>query len=62
MSNNSSNSTAGSIGFTGVLTIVFVVLKLCGVIHWSWLWVLAPLWIPIVIALLILLIVIICVR
>lgn len=62
MSNNSSNSTAGGIGFTGVLTIVFVVLKLCGVIHWSWLWVLAPLWIPIVIALLILLIVIICVR
>lgn len=46
MSNNSSNSTAGGIGFTGVLTIVFVVLKLCGVIHWSWLWVLAPLWIP----------------
>ena len=62
MSNNSSNSTAGGIGFTGVLTIVFVVLKLCGVIHWSWLWVLAPLWIPIVMALLILLIVIICVR
>ena len=62
MSNNSSNSTAGGIGFTGVLTIVFVVLKLCGVIHWSWLWVLAPLWIPIVITLLILLIVIICVR
>lgn len=62
MSNNSSNSTAGGIEFAGVLTIVFVVLKLCGVIHWSWLWVLAPLWIPIVIALLILLIVIICVR
>lgn len=59
MSNNSSNSTAGGIGFTGVLTIVFVVLKLCGVIHWSWLWVLAPLWMPIVIVLFILLIIII---
>lgn len=46
MSNNSSNGTAGGIGLTGVLTIAFVVLKLCGVIHWSWLWVLAPLWIP----------------
>ena len=28
-----------------VLTIIFVVLRLTGVIHWSWLWVLAPLWI-----------------
>lgn len=28
-----------------ILTIVFVVLKLTGVIAWSWLWVLSPLWI-----------------
>ena len=34
------------ISFVGVLTIVFVILKLCNVIAWSWLWVLAPLWIP----------------
>lgn len=33
------------IGFCGLLTIAFIVLKLCGVISWSWLWVLAPLWI-----------------
>jgi hypothetical protein len=33
-------------GFLGTLTIVFVVLKLCGVIEWSWWWVLSPLWIP----------------
>ena len=33
------------IGFVGLLTIVFVVLKLCGVIDWSWWWVLSPLWI-----------------
>lgn len=31
--------------FAGVLTIVFIVLKLCGVITWRWLWVFAPLWI-----------------
>lgn len=63
MSNNSSNGNSShGIGLGGLLTIVFIVLKLCGVIHWSWLWVLAPLWIPIAIALLILLIVIICVR
>lgn len=43
---NSNTSTSGGIGFTGLLTIVFIVLKLCHVIEWSWWWVLAPLWIP----------------
>lgn len=33
------------IGFTGTLGIVFIVLKLCGVIDWSWVWVLSPIWI-----------------
>ncbi|KKK74843.1 hypothetical protein LCGC14_2879660, partial [marine sediment metagenome] len=36
---NGSSSTGG-IGFFGLLTIVFVTLKLTGYIHWSWLWVL----------------------
>ena len=44
MSNNSSASSGG-IGFCGLLTIVFIVLKLLGKITWSWLWVLSPLWI-----------------
>lgn len=35
------------LGFCCVLGIVFVVLKLCGVISWSWLWVLSPFWIRI---------------
>jgi hypothetical protein len=39
-----SSSASGGIGFTGLLTIVFIVLKLCKVISWSWLWVLSPLW------------------
>lgn len=39
------NVSKSGIGFTGLLTIAFIVLKLCGVISWSWLWVLAPLWI-----------------
>jgi len=34
----------------GVLGVVFIVLKLTGVIAWSWLWVLAPFWIPLAIA------------
>lgn len=36
------------LGLTGVLFIVFLVLKLCGVILWSWWWVTSPLWIPVV--------------
>ena len=39
------NTSSGGIGFIGLLTIVFIVLKLCKVIAWSWLWVLAPIWI-----------------
>ena len=36
---------AGGIGVTGLLQVAFIVLKLCGVITWSWWWVLAPTWI-----------------
>ena len=43
MSNETTSS--GGIGFTGLLTILFVGLKLGGVISWSWFWVLSPLWI-----------------
>lgn len=41
----SNSNSSGGIGIGGVLLIVFIVLKLCGVIAW-W-WVLSPLWIPI---------------
>ena len=49
---NSLNNDGGSggIGFCGLLTIAFIVLKLTGVISWSWVWVLAPIWIPLAIA------------
>ena len=40
------NVTVRSCGFTTLLAVAFIVLKLCNVITWSWLWVLAPLWIP----------------
>lgn len=43
----SSSSSSGGIGFAGLLTVAFVVLKLCGVISWSWWWVLSPLWMSI---------------
>jgi len=57
MENN--NKTSGGIGFFGLLTLLFIGLKLCGVIAWSWLWVLAPLWIPIALSLLLVVIVLI---
>ncbi len=54
---NSSSSSSG-IGFTGLLTVAFIVLKLTKVIDWSWWWVLSPLWIGASIA--VVLIVIFC--
>ena len=39
------NKKGGGISFLGLLTVVFITLKLCGVITWSWWWVLSPLWI-----------------
>ena len=47
MSNNNNNSGRGGIGFVGLLQIAFIVLRLCGVIKWSWLWVLSPIWISV---------------
>lgn len=43
------------LGFAEILALVFIVLKLCGVVSWSWWWVLSPIWIPIVLVLLLLL-------
>lgn len=45
--------SGGGIGLGGLLFVAFLVLKLCGVITWSWWWVFSPLWIPIVILLVI---------
>ena len=39
-------TTNNGIGLGGVLLIVFITLKLCKVITWSWWWVLAPIWMP----------------
>lgn len=38
--------TYSGVGFCDLLCIVFIVLKLLGIITWSWLWVLCPIWIP----------------
>ena len=44
------------LNFTEGLTLVFIVLKLCKVISWSWLWVLSPLWIGLALLVIILII------
>jgi hypothetical protein len=55
MSSNN-NSSSGGIGFCGLLTIVFIILKLCGVIAWSWWWVLSPIWISAILVVVILIV------
>lgn len=56
-SSNNNTTVSGGIGFSGLLTIVFIVLKLCGVINWSWIWVLAPMWVGVALCVAIILIV-----
>lgn len=58
---NSNNSVTVNLSgiFSILLTIAFIVLKLCKVIDWAWIWVLAPLWIDFAITLVILIVVVI---
>ncbi len=50
-------SSSGGIGFIGLLTILFIGLKLTGYIAWSWWWVLSPVWI---VAALVVLLILVC--
>lgn len=51
MSDNNNNGASGGIGFFGLLGIVFITLKLTEVIDWKWWVVLLPLWGPLGVAL-----------
>lgn len=55
MENNSNNG----LSFNSILFLIFLTLKLTNHIDWSWWWVFSPLWIPLVITLMILILVII---
>jgi hypothetical protein len=44
-------NVSGGMSFSSVLALIFIVLKLCGVINWSWIWVLSPIWITFIIGL-----------
>lgn len=50
----SEGSSSSGIGFFSLLTIVFIVLKLCNVIDWSWVWVLSPIWISAILVIVVL--------
>lgn len=50
MATRTQSSSSGGIGFVGLLTIVFITLKLLGYIDWSWWWILSPIWISIIVA------------
>ena len=52
MNNKNKNITIRGLSST-LLLIAFIVLKLCHVIEWSWLWVLSPLWIPLALSIII---------
>lgn len=54
MEENLNSTNTNGVSFLGLLALLFIGLKLTGYITWSWIWVLAPLWIPISIALLLL--------
>jgi uncharacterized protein (DUF983 family) len=56
VSNTTDQAKSGGIGILGILGLIFITLKLTGYIKWSWLWVLAPFWIPFAIVLALLLI------
>ena len=50
---SSSSSSSSGVGVTGLLLVAFVVLKLIGIIDWSWCVVLSPAWIPVALILII---------
>lgn len=50
---NNKTAGTGGVGFCGLLGITFIVLKLVGVISWPWVWVLSPLWIPLVLVIIV---------
>lgn len=47
---SNSSTASGGIGFPGLLTVLFIGLKLTGHITWSWIWILSPMWISALIA------------
>lgn len=45
----SDNKSSNGLGFGTILFLIFMTLKLTNFINWSWWWVTSPLWIPILV-------------
>lgn len=58
--NKETNTNPNGIGFWGLLEIVFITLKLIGIINWSWFWVLSPIWIPFAIWFVLVVVILVC--
>lgn len=52
----SNESKSGGVGICTVVGIVFIILKCCGVLNWSWVWILSPFWIPVALVIFLLII------
>jgi hypothetical protein len=52
----SNESKGGGVGICTVVGIVFIILKCCGVLNWSWVWILSPFWIPVALVIFLLII------
>lgn len=52
-------STSSGIGFVGLLQIAFIILKLCNIITWSWVWVLSPFWISTIVSIVLIMLLVI---
>ena len=55
--NRSTEIAKGGMNFFEVLLMVFIILKLCKIITWSWWWVLSPIWIPLILVIIYLIII-----
>lgn len=53
------NTNKSSVGIGTIILTIFITLKLCGVINWSWFWVLSPLWIGFILAIILIIIAVI---
>ena len=60
MSESSSKAAKGGVSFAELLQLVFIVLKLCKVINWSWFWVLSPTLIPLMLLTIIMIVYFVC--
>lgn len=59
-SSSGSKAVKGGASFAELLQLVFIVLKLCNVINWSWFWVLSPTLIPLILLTIIMIVYFIC--